>query len=283
MKLRDIILAIFIALIWGSFFTVSKISLNSFPILFFSGLRFSLIFLATSPFFFREKIPIIPVVTLSVVTVLNIFAFNYAINLSSSLSPIILLNEIAVPFSTLLGVYYFKEKFYCKEFVGIAIALIGVAVVVEKRPTEEVSIYAIILIITASLLFAFYNLLVKKLARFNIFTLLSQISFLIAVQFLVASFFQEDWALLNNIQSQSIYALLYSTVICGIFAQYCWFYLLNKYPLGKIVPFTLLSPIFGCITSILILKESVSYEVLFGGLLVILGLIIIELKNVKKK
>ena len=61
-------------------------------------------------------------------------------------------------------------------------------------------------------------------------------------------------------------------------------YLLNKYPLGKVVPFTLLSPLFGCIISVITLGEKIKNNVLWGGALVMLGLILIELnKNYAQK
>lgn len=283
MKLKDIILAIFVAFAWGSYFTISKITLESFPPLLFGGLRFFLTFLFTFPFFFKNKIPILQVMLLSIITFFNLIALNYAINLSSNLAPIILINELAVPFSALLGMYFLKERFTVKDVFGIIIALVGLTLIVEKHSIDNAPTIAVILSIVAALLFASYNLLSKNLANYNNLTLLSQISLLISAQFFIASFWQEPWPKIADIQLLSILTLLYSAIICSLISYYIWFYLLNKYPLGKIVPFTLLSPIFGCLMTILTLNECISYETIFGGSLVIVGLIIIELKYVTKK
>jgi O-acetylserine/cysteine efflux transporter len=283
MKLKDALLAVFVVLTWGSYFTVGKIIMDSFPPLFFGALRFFLMFLFTCPFFFKNKLFSLQVVVLSVITFLNLLTLNHAINISSNLSPIILLNELAVPFSTLLGIYFLKEKLKLKDCIGIIVAITGSAIIAQKCLNSSASTKAVILIIIASLLFAFYNLLAKKLAHYNILSLLSQISLLIAAQFFLASFWQEDWPAFIEIEPKAIFALLYLVTICSLLSYYIWFYLLSKYPLGKVVPFTLLSPVFGCITAIVTLNENIDYRILFGGFLVILGIIIIELKDDRNK
>ena len=228
MKIKDIILAVFVAFTWGSYFIVSKLTLNSFPPLLFGALRFFLVFLFTSPFFFKDKPPIKSILILGIITFVNLLTLNYAINLSQSLAPIILINEIVVPFSVILGVYYFKEKFTLKDLAGIIIALIGLTIVINKRSIENVSLVAVTLTITASMLFSIYSLLIKKLATFNILSLISQISLIVAIEFFIASSWQESWPVLAAIEIPSIFALLYSVIICSIMSHYIWFYLLRR-------------------------------------------------------
>ena len=80
-----------------------------------------------------------------------------------------------------------------------------------------------------------------------------------------------------------IYSLIYLSVICSVVGFYIWFYLLNKYPLGKVTPFILLSPIFGCIMTMLVFNEPIDPQIIPSGLLIILGVAIIELQNDRKK
>lgn len=279
MERKDILLAIFVALTWGSYFTVSKIALASFPPLFLSFLRFFLVFLLTSRFFFKHKIPFNKIFYLSLVMLLNLLLLNYAIHLSSNLAPIILINELAVPLSSLLGVYFLKEVFNIKDALGTFTALIGLAIVIQTRSTGQVELIAIILAIVAASLFSCYNLIAKQLSHHNSFTVLSRTSLLIFPIFLLLSFYQENWSSLKEIELSSLIALLYTVIIITLTSYYIWFYLLNKYNISKIVPFTLLSPLFGCVITSIILDEHIKISVIIGGFLVILGLSIIHLKK----
>ncbi len=284
MKLRHVFLAIFVTFAWGSYFTASKIALISFPPFFFAASRFFLLFLITSPFLFKDKLPIKTVFCFSIIILLNMLALNQAINLCISLSPIILINELAVPISTLLGVFFFKEKFALKDALGITIAFIGLAIVIQMRSKEQVCSAAVVFTILASLLFAGYNLMAKKLSCFNILAVISLSSLFIFPIFLTLSFFQENWPAPEEIQLQSILALLYIVMACSLAGHFIWMYLLNKYPMSKVVPFTLLSPVFGCLITIIALNEKIEDSILWGGSLVMVGLIIIELnKNYAEK
>ena len=159
------------------------------------------------------------------------------------------------------------------------IALIGLGLVIKMRSVEHVSSLAVILTIMASFSFACYHLLAKQLAKFNLLTLFSYLSLIIFPVAFLLSFFQEEWPSMEEVKLQSIMALLYIVVIGTLLGDYIWFYLLNKYPMSKVVPFTLLSPIFGCIITKTVLNEHISLSVLVGGLLVMTGLALIQLKR----
>lgn len=279
MKRFDIFLAVIVVLIWGSYFSASKIVLISFPPMLFASLRFFLLFIITSAYIFKEKLPLKDILSFSLIFMFNMFTINRAIDLSLDLTPIILLNELAVPASVLLGIFFFKEKFFLKDLIGIIIALIGFTIVINTRSVQHISLEAIILIILAAISFAFYNLLSKKLASFNALSVISYSSLLIFPVFLTASYFQETWPSLKEIQLESVIALLYLVIIGSLVAFLIWLYLLKIYPMGKVVLFTLLSPVFGCIIVALTLNENIRIHSLLGGAIIITGLIIIEFRR----
>ena len=283
MNLKDTLLAFFVVIIWGSYFLVTKIALYSFPPIFFSGLRYLLLLIITSPFIFKEQVPINKIALLSGIAFLNLIALNYAIHYSSNLAPIILLNELTVPFSILLGVFFLKEKISFKDIIGITLAMIGSAFIIKIRSAEHMSYLTILLIILASILFSFYNLIAKKLSKYNSLTILSYLSLFSFPQLLLLSYFQEDWPRLEQIEIRSILALLYMVIIITLVGYYLWFYLLNKYPLSKVIPFTLLSPVIGCISSHFFLEEKIDLPLITGGVIIILGIFIIEYERFRDK
>ncbi len=278
MTVKDIFLAVFVALAWGSYFTISKMAFSSFPPLFLSGLRFFLLFLFTSPFLLKEKIPIKKTIYLSIIIFLNLVLINYAIFFSSNLVPIILINQLTVPISVLIGIYCLKEKFYLKDMIGIGVSLIGVAVVIKFRSIDNVSTFSVLLAIAASFLFAVYNLFTKELAKYNILVVIANMSLFLFPQFFLLSFYQESWPSLEAITLAELLTLLYIVIIISLVSDYLWFYLLNKYSMNKVVPFLLLVPIFGCFITAWVFDEQISNEMIVGGLAVILGIVLIELK-----
>ena len=283
MNLKDILLAFFVVTIWGSYFLVTKIALSSFPPMFLGGIRYLLLFTFTCPFILKDKVSIKKIALLSTILFLNLVTLNYAIHYSSNLAPIILLNELTVPFSVILGVYFLKEKISLKDIIGLILAIIGSIIVVKVRSLDNISSIAILLIISASILFSFYNLIAKELSQFNSLTILSYLSLFAFPQFLLLSFFTENWPSTEQIELRSILALLYMVIIITLAGYYLWFYLLNKYPLNKIIPFTLLSPIVGCISSHVFLKEEIDLPLIMGGTIVILGILIIEYERFSDK
>ena len=164
----------------------------------------------------------------------------------------------------------------------MVIAFIGAFFISKNCFNDIKTINAISLVVLASFIYACYNLIVKKMSYYNIFSFISQLSLLTALYFIIFSFFQEDLPAYKEITSLSIFALIYSAIICSVMGFYIWFYLLNKYPLGKVIPFTLLSPIFGCMLTILIFNEKIDLKIIPSAILIIIGITIIELKNDRK-
>jgi len=79
---------------------------------------------------------------------------------------------------------------------------------------------------------------------------------------------------LRNIGLSSILSLVYLAVIATMLGYGLWSRLLSRYPAGKVAPFSLLVPVVGLTSSALLLDERLSAIQCWGGLLVMLGLLI---------
>lgn len=279
MTIRDIFFCIFVVFIWGNYFIVEKIALKVFPILLFDALRFLIVFIFTGAYLIKYKIPLKEAVYLAVFNLLNIVLLNYAINLTSSLAPIILIQQLSVPISILLGVMFFKEKFALNIGIGIVVAFVGLIMVVSYHPNELMPFGAAVLAIMNATFFALYNLLAKKLSNYNVLALTSVMGLIGFPILLSLSFFTEDWPEISNITIDSILALLYVSIISTVFCFYLWIKLLNKYPMNKVTPFMLLVPVFGCISTYTMLDEKLTQDIILGGFLIMIGLVMIEWKK----
>lgn len=69
-------------------------------------------------------------------------------------------------------------------------------------------------------------------------------------------------------------AILYITYLSTLFGFGVWSWLLHHHPLGTIAPFTLMVPVFGILSSVLVLGEPLQSWKIFATLLVVGGLCI---------
>jgi O-acetylserine/cysteine efflux transporter len=279
MKLRDILLAVFVTFAWGSYFTASKIILVSFPPFLTGGLRFFLLFLITCPFIFKDKIPFKLVLLLACIYFVNVTCLYNAISTAENISPMIFIYQLNIPISILLSLFIFKEKMLITDYIGLLLAFIGLALITNIAHSTQVSFKAVILSISAAFLFASYNMVAKKLSSFNLFALLAQLSLISFPMFFLSSYYSEEWPSLDAVQLISIAGLLYKVIICSFLANFTWFYLLNKYQVSQIMPFALLTPLFGCVVTAILLGEKVSSDTIFGGLCIMFGVAIIEIRR----
>ena len=283
MKVKDIILAIFVALIWGSYFTASKIVLTSFPPFLSGGIRFLILFILTIPFYFKDRPPFKHILFLSLLYTVGSTALYISINNSIKLSPLILIFQLNIPIAVFLGIIFLKENFSLVKSIGLLLSLVGLVFIAQVSYNDFISIDSLWLVLFSAICFAFYNLTIKDISSFYILTIIARMSLFIFPQLLLISFFQETWPLIENIQLISIIGLFYKSIICTLLANLCWIYLLSKYPLSIMIPFTLLTPVFGCFISTIVFNEILEKEFILGGFVVIIGLIITEYGKLTKK
>jgi O-acetylserine/cysteine efflux transporter len=61
--------------------------------------------------------------------------------------------------------------------------------------------------------------------------------------------------------------------LSGVFAYGFWYYLLQKYPVGTVLPMTLIVPLNGVLLSVFLLGEVLSPELAFGGAMILLSVV----------
>ena len=74
---------------------------------------------------------------------------------------------------------------------------------------------------------------------------------------------------IDNININGWMAVLYAGILCSILGHMMMFYLYKFYPVGQVLPFYALFPIFGVILSFFIFGEIPTVIVIIGGIIVI--------------
>lgn len=259
MPLSHTLLAIFVALVWGINFLFVGIALESFPPLFLCAVRF---LLASVPalFFIRPpKAPWHKVVVYGLV----MFALQFSllfIGMSAGMPSGMasLLMQVQVFFSLFFAAAFLQERPGPWQIIGAVVAFCGIALV-ALHLDAHVTPLGFICILAGAATWGVGNLLGKGLARVNMIALVIWGSAAACVPMFGLSFvlegpqrISETYALLDW---SGIIALLYIVYVSTWAGYGAWNFLLARYPVGLVVPFTLLVPLVGMMSSVLILGE----------------------------
>jgi O-acetylserine/cysteine efflux transporter len=124
------------------------------------------------------------------------------------------------------------------------------------------------------------NNLVKMLGPVNNFALNAWMGLLASVQLLLASWLLEAGQLsaLQNASAQAWLGLAYVVLMSTVTGYGLWYYLVGKYDVGRVVPFTLLVPVAGVLTGVLMMGDDLSLSKVVGGAVTLAGVAIIQLR-----
>ena len=187
------------------------------------------------------------------------------------------------PFIVVLGAYLFlRERLGILKIIGLVLAFIGVYLVFLGKPRTWSSsmLFGDLLELGAAVFWGATTVYIKKYLAGRvhpIHTFLYQLVFSIPIIFLCSCLLEEKWIL--NVNTASVIALLYASIIVAFASYLTWFKLIHTYPVSQLAVFTFLSPFFGVTSGVVILGEQLTAGLIFGLLFVSAG---IYLANYKK-
>jgi O-acetylserine/cysteine efflux transporter len=275
----DLAATLLVVVVWALNFIAGKDGLSEFPPLLMLALRFALVGLLLAPFLRRLPQVLWPqMLAVSLVFGTGHFGlmFTGLSGVDASLAAIAI--QLTVPFSALVARLSFGERLSGWQIGGMVLAFAGVAVLggEPERPTSGLHL---LLVVAAGLAWAVGNVLVKRLGPVNVFALNAWIGLLAAPQLLLASLLLESGqgAALRSAGWSGWGAVVYMAVFSSILGYGLWYYLVDKHPLNKIVPLTLLSPVLAVVFAVLLLGEPLTWRIIVGGAVTLAGVAIIQL------
>ncbi len=283
MTLRDIFLAIIVALAWGSNFIAIKFAIIELPAILALSLRFTLTAFVLLPFVKKPEVEFKKLIVSAIIFgVLYLGMLYYGMRLGLNTSLAVIIMQLNVPMSVIIAQVIFNEHLTKKAILGTAIAFLGM-LVIAGTPHFIGNILAAIIVFISAFFNAMFNIQNKKLKSIPPLSLLFWNS-LLSAPFLVAiSLITEGNPIefIQDIKDMSTWiAIFYSALISGVLGVSLWIYLLQQYPIYQVSPFNLLVPFFGVSLSVLILKEDLSWYMIIGGMITILGVAITQVKRI---
>jgi len=294
MKKKDFMLALLVVIVWGANFTVIKLGLGGVPSMLLVALRY----LTVLPALFFVKKPEIDwkygLAYGFSVGVLQFSCLFYAleIGMPAGLSSIIL--QSAAFMTPLLAAVFLKEKLKLTQMAGLVVAGGGLYLIGRSSGdggAASISILALILTLAAAFFWAISNVILKfasnKLEKegkkLDMVGVVIWTSLVPPLPLFVMSMIKDSpQVVINtimNLSPMSIFSIIYLAFGATIFGYGAWNVLLGKYEASKIAPLSLMVPVTGLITARLILGEFMTPMQWAGGMIIILGLVIANMKT----
>jgi len=280
MTLPDIAIATFVMLVWGVNFVAAKVGLAEFPPIFMMALRFALVAALLVPFVKRPAAPMSRVFGLAFTLGFLHFALFYTgLNgMDASVAAIVI--QLQVPFAVVLSAFLLGDRPGWRRLVGIAMAFAGVFIIFTGGEIAADAV-PMTLMLCAAFIWSVANYQIKALGNVDGMSLNGWMAMFAAPQLLIASLLIErgQWAALAGADWRGFGAVGFTAVFATILGYGLWYRLVHKYPMSLAMPFTLLGPVFGVASGVLMLGEPLTLRLLIGSAVTLGGVAIIVLRQ----
>ncbi|SHF24813.1 O-acetylserine/cysteine efflux transporter [Modicisalibacter ilicicola DSM 19980] len=278
MPFRDLLLGLVVIAIWALNIIVIKLGVADMPPLLLMTLRFALVAVLVVPFTRIDRTQLPWLLLLSVTFGGLHFPLLFIGLGQAEAGTGALLVQMGTPFATLLAAAFLKERLDLRRWLGLVLSFAGV-VVLAGGPSLPAAL-PMLLLLASAFFWAVSNLLIKVAPPIAPLTLAGWIAFFAIPQVALGSWlFETDHvAALTQASWAGWGAVFYTAVMSSILAYTLWYRLLQKHPVSRVVPLSLLMPVFAVLLGMWLLNDPLGVNKLAGGALVVAGIAVINLR-----
>lgn len=285
MKLSSATILIILAtVIWGATPAIMKLTLQEVPTFTLAFIRMAAASAILSFLVFKnlkikkQDLKTIVLAGLSGVT-FNISLFFLGLKLAPAINAALLV--ASVPIITLFAAnIYLKEKFSAKLLAASAVAAGGVFFIVGlPSATNLTQFIGNILLLFSALAWVFYEIVSKKLFKsYSASTITFWAMAIGAFSFLPFAAYEQftssGW--IENVTIVGLLGILFGIFFASLTAYWAWQKGLSQMPAGRAAFFFYLDPISGAIFAVILLGEKIIPQLIVGGLLITMAVILAE-------
>jgi O-acetylserine/cysteine efflux transporter len=278
MLVRDFVLLVAICLIWATNFVVAKLVLVnlSIPPLFFSSLRFVLVFLVALPWLLPWPRPRWRIVVVGLMMGAGGFGLVSVGLMTATPSSAAVVTQLGVPITALLSVAVLGERIGWRRGLGIALAFLG-AVMVMYDPAGFALSVGLFFVLGSALASAIGIVLMKKMVNVRPLQFQAWCGLASALPLGLGSLALESQQLRISIDAgwPFLVALVYSALIVSLFGHSLFFRLVQKYEANLISTLTLMCPLMAIGMGVLVTGDRFDTRMILGTAVVLIGVMLI--------
>lgn len=283
---RHTLLALLVVVIWGLNFLAIDFGLEGVPPLVFLALRFILVAIPAVFFIKPPSIGWKNVLLIGAFLSLGQFTLLY-VSLSLGMPPGLasLLLQTQVVLSVVVSAIVLRERPTPRQMVGIAVGMLGLAVVVVGHGATAPWL-PMVVVLLAALSWAIGNVLSRRARAASGLSLVIWSGLVVPIPALALSLIVDSppvvWDAITHLSWVAIGSTLYTAVLASLVGYGIWNTLLAKYPTSAVVPFTLLVPVVGIVAAWLVVDERPSVTEIIGGAVMLVGLAIAVIVRIRR-
>lgn len=280
MPVRHIALAVLVTAIWGFNFVVIRLGLGSVPPLLLAALRFVVAALP-AVFLARPNVPPFRMIAIGMTLFVGQFAFLFPamkLGMPPGLASVTLQSQafLTILFASLaLG-----ERPKPRQLAGAGVAALGLLTIATTVGGDFTTV-GLGLTIASAASWAIGNVLMRGAGKADMLPMMVWLSLVPPVPLFLLSLAFEGWpAIVSGVTGMGLIgagSVLYLAVLATLVGFGLWGFLLRNHPASTVAPFSLLVPLFGTLSSWLVLGETFSPLRVAGMGLILLGLATIAL------
>lgn len=277
MSAKDKGLAGLVALVWGVNFVAAQIGMESFPPLLLVSMRFTLVALPAVFFVRPPGNGAKTVVAAGASMGLMQFALLYTAmhwGMPAGLASLVL--QVQTVFTVSIAAVMLRERPTTYQVVGIAIGVLGMAIVGWRHMVAAPAL-PFIMTIAAAASWALGNVLVRRRPPRDGFSMVVWTALIPPIPLFALSLMLEGWpAIVDSVthaSMRSLFGLAFLIYGASMAGYGIWNLLLSRYSASSVSPWSMLVPPIGMVTAFFYSGEVPGILGLVGGAVVIAGVL----------
>ena len=208
--------------------------------------------------------------------------FTYAATQYLSSGMIALMFGLAPIMAGLIGRFAFGQQLYKLQWLGMAIAVCGLAIICLSGANQHVHPFGIVLMLISVFVYSFSIFWVKKVnAQIQP---MAQATGSILVSSIFASCFIPfiwQYAPTHLPEAKSLFALIYTVLMASLVAMFCYFKLIQNIQATTLSLTTVITPMLAMIIGAALNHEQLSIMVFVGAFIILSGLFLYFYKDIQ--
>ena len=266
----------------GSAYPTAKLGLNaSIPPVLFGAIRMAIVFICLTPFC-KFKIPdkkyLLPLFGFSFAMGAGVNLFLYlSVSTATILSPIVIGAQLSIPLAIICSSIFLGESISYKKWILIIASFLGI-ILIGFDPKIVDEILGLVLICSMAFFYALAQVFSRYLKELDVKFTNAFMGFFGFITLLIISILFEGNTIfhLKNINLEAWLMALHHGILCSLMGHMSMFYLYKFYPVGQVLPFYALFPVFGIILSFFIFGEIPTLIMVIGGIIVITSVFLLQ-------
>ncbi|WP_019809770.1 EamA family transporter, partial [Saccharomonospora halophila] len=287
MAVRDRLLAVLTAVLWGCNFLAIHAMLTHFPPLLAGSLRFLVIAVPTMLLVPWPKVRPRWLIGYGLGFGTGQFAFLFVgldLGMPTGLASLVL--QASAPFTVLLGAVLLRERLTGRQVTGIVLAVAGMTAIAWQR-AEYAAVLPVLLTVFAALSWAIGNLCARRAEPANALHFVLWSAVVPPLPMFVLSVLFEgpraQWAAVSTVFTGDgligLGAFAYVVLLGTVAGSGIWTTLMRRNPAGVVAPFSLLVPVVGLSLAFAVLGERPTPVELAASVVVVAGVLVGSLRG----